>query len=306
MSSYLKSICFGFAPALQKTTSFPSLKVGAVNRSLNSFTGIGGKGANTARMIGQLGGECLLVGFYGGKNGERYLDLLSKESVENKHIHVSGETRLCHTLLQKDGQITELVEEMPLLKKSEVFLMEQEIETLDLSGIVSICGKLPKGCPDDFYAKISLLVKKQGGSAMIDTQGDPLIKALKFNPFIKINKEELFITTNKSDLFVAAEILLEEGANGLLVTDGKYPATLFLDGSIYMFHPPSISIKNSIGSGDAVMAGINFKLSRGCSVYDSVYFGIVCGVSNAMTSTCGHINTEDIKNLINDIEVKRI
>ena len=99
--------------------------------------------------------------------------------------------------------------------------MEQEIETLDLSGIISM-GKLPKGCPDDFYAKISLLVKKQGGSAVIDTQGDPLIKALKFNPFIKINKEELFITTNKSDLFVAAEILLEEGANALLVTDGKY------------------------------------------------------------------------------------
>ena len=73
-----------------------------------------------------------------------------------------------------------------------------------------------------------------------------------------------------------------------------------------MFHPPSISIKNSIGSGDAVMAGINFKLSRGCSVYDSVCFGIVCGVSNAMTSACGTIHTEDIKNLINDIKVKKM
>ena len=54
------------------------------------------------------------------------------------------------------------------------------------------------------------------------------------------------------------------------------------------------------------MAGINFKLTRGCSVYDSVYFGIACGISNAMTSTCGNINLEDIKNLINDIEVKRM
>ena len=70
MSSYLKSICFGFAPAWQKTTSFSSLKVGAVNRSLNSFTGIGGKGANTARMIGQLVESVYLSVFAVGKTGK--------------------------------------------------------------------------------------------------------------------------------------------------------------------------------------------------------------------------------------------
>ena len=65
--------------------------------------------------------ESVYLSVFTVENGERYLDLLSKESVENKHIHVSGETRLCHTLLQKDGQITELVEEMPLLKKVKFF-----------------------------------------------------------------------------------------------------------------------------------------------------------------------------------------
>ena len=140
MASPTKSICFGFAPALQKISRYADVKVGEVNRAWESRWGLGGKGTNTARMIHQLGGNSFLVGFCGGAHGKRYLHLLDEEGIDHHHVSVEGETRICHTLIEEQA-VTELVEEMPAILPEELAKMEQLIKSLDLSGMVALSGK---------------------------------------------------------------------------------------------------------------------------------------------------------------------
>ena len=305
MASPTKSICFGFAPALQKISRYADMKVGEVNRALESRWGLGGKGANTARMIHQLGGGTFLVGFCGGANGERYLHLLDEEGIDHHHLSVAGETRLCHTLIE-DQAVTELVEEMPAILPKELAMMEQQITSLDLSGMVALSGKLPRGIPDNVYARIASVVQHQGGRVIIDTQGEPLLRALDQHPFVKINREELCRTMQASTLLVAAESLLAQGAAGLLVTDGAQPAQLFSDGKQWQVQPPKVDAINPVGSGDAVTAGMMVALEQGASMREAVRLGMACGAANALQLMCGILDIVDVNRLRENVQIMRV
>ena len=305
MASPTKSICFGFAPALQKISRYADMKLGEVNRAWESRWGLGGKGTNTARMIRQLGGNSFLVGFCGGANGSRYLHLLDKEGIDHDHVTVKGETRICHTLIEEQA-VTELIEEMPAILPKELAKMKQLIKSLDLSGMVALSGKVPAGIPDDFYEQIAAVVRRQGGRVILDTQGEPLLRALNQRPFVKINREELCQTMQASTLLGAAESLLMKGASGLLVTDGAQPAQLFNDGKHWQVQPPQLDAINPVGSGDAVTAGMMVALDQGASVREAVRLGMACGVANALQLMCGILDIVDVNRLQEDVLIERV
>jgi 1-phosphofructokinase family hexose kinase len=305
MSSPTKSICFGFSPALQKISRYADMKVGEVNRAVESRWGLGGKGANTARMIHQLGGDSFLVGFCGGANGERYLNLLDDEGIDHFHLSVEGETRICHTLIN-DQFVTELVEEMPAILPIELAMMEQQIKSLDLSGMVALSGKVPMGIPDAFYGQIASVVQRQGGRAILDTQGAPLLCALAQHPFVKINREELCRSMNESSLIDAASSLLDLGAVGLLVTDGAQPAQLFSEGKQWQVQPPKVDAMTPVGSGDAVTAGMMVALDQGASILEGVRLGMACGAANAKQLMCGILDSVDVNRLRENVQIERV
>ena len=305
MASPTKSICFGFAPALQKISRYDDMKLGEVNRAWESRWGLGGKGTNTARMIRQLGGNSFLVGFCGGANGSRYLHLLDKEGIDHDHVTVKGETRICHTLIEEQA-VTELIEEMPAILPKELAKMKQLIKSLDLSGMVALSGKVPAGIPDDFYEQIAAVVRRQGGRVILDTQGEPLLRALDQHPFVKINREELCRTMQASTLLGAAESLLMKGASGLLVTDGAQPAQLFNDGKHWQVQPPKLDAINPVGSGDAVTAGMMVALDQGASVREAVRLGMACGAANALQLMCGILDIVDVNRLQEDVLIERV
>ncbi|MFL2877007.1 MAG: 1-phosphofructokinase family hexose kinase [Pontiellaceae bacterium] len=305
MASPTKSICFGFAPALQKISRYADMKLGEVNRAWESRWGLGGKGTNTARMIRQLGGNSFLVGFCGGANGSRYLHLLDKEGIDHDHVTVEGEMRICHTLIEEQA-VTELIEEMPAILPKELAKMEQLIKSLDLSGMVALSGKVPAGIPDDFYEQIAAVVRRQGGRVILDTQGEPLLRALDQRPFVKINREELCRTMQASTLLGAAESLLMKGASGLLVTDGAQPAQLFNDGKHWQVQPPQLDAINPVGSGDAVTAGMMVALDQGASVREAVRLGMACGAANALQLMCGILDIVDVNRLKEDVLIERV
>ena len=305
MASPTKSICFGFAPALQKISRYADMKVGEVNRAWESRWGLGGKGTNTARMIHQLGGNSFLVGFCGGANGKRYLHLLDEEGIDHQHVSVEGETRICHTLIEEQA-VTELVEEMPAILPEELAKMEQLIKSLDLSGMVALSGKVPAGIPDAFYEQIASVVRRQGGRVILDTQGEPLLRALDQHPFVKINREELCRTMQASSLLDAAESLLAKGASGLLVTDGAQPAQLFNDGKQWQVQSLKVDAINPVGSGDAVTAGMMVAFEQGASMLEAVRLGMACGAANALQVMCGILDIADVNRLSEDVLIEQV
>lgn len=251
-------ICCGFTPCVQRILEFPKIEKGVVNRAVKVTVGIGGKGANTARMVKQQGGHPVLVGFVGGANGRLLEEMLDREDVGYRHVVVDGETRVCQTLVEEGNpETTELVEEMPPLSLDNWRHMMKLFESLDLHGaIVPIAGKLPAGAPADAYAQICKLAHDQGGRVILDAPGEPLLLALEHEPaIVKINDVELLATVGGNDLMVACRELMKFGARSVLITRGGKTAFFVDEQQALEIVPPKIRAINPVGSGDAVTAG---------------------------------------------------
>ena len=308
MSPIKKSIvCFGLTPCIQRILEFPSVEKGRVNRAVKTTVGIGGKGANTARMIKQLGGISLLFGFAGGANGRLLEQMLDAEDINYRHVHVSGETRICQTLVEAGNpETTELVEEMPPVDSGEWDRLLQGVDALNLSGaIAALSGKLPAGAPEDGYAQLCRLVAGQGGRVILDAPGQPLMLALEHKPaLVKINDAELLQTTGMYHVEIAAQSLLDKGAKSVLITSGAKQAYYVDAEQTLNIFPPKIEAVNPVGSGDAVTAGMAFALNRGKSIEEAIIEGMACGAANALNLLSGFIRLEDVERLRNEVVLK--
>ena len=75
--------------------------------------------------------------------------------------------------------------------------------------------------------------------------------------------------------------------------------------NIYEVNIPVIDIKNTVGSGDASIAGFAFGLLNDYSLEECLKLSNGCGMSNALYIETGKIEVEDIKIFIEDIQVKK-
>ena len=302
-------ICYGFSPCIQRILEFQDVEKGAVNRASEVTIGIGGKGANTARLVRLLGGEPMLIGFAGGNNGRLLEQLLNEHDISFRHVQVEGETRVCQTLIEAGNpDPTELVEEMPPISSGEWSRMVELFKSIDLKGtIVTISGKLPTGAPIDAYAQIAGLVAKQGGQVVLDAFGDSLLLALTRRPLIvKINDTELFETMGGDDLSAACRTLLQRGAGSVLITRGSRSALYMEEGRTLEIFPPGITAINPIGSGDAVTAGLAWELARGVPMEEALTTAMACGAANALNVISGMLNPDDIERLRSLVRIEPV
>jgi tagatose 6-phosphate kinase len=293
-------VCCGFTPCVQRIVEFSELKKDVVNRAVKVTITIGGKGANTARMVKQLGGHPVLVGFAGGANGILLEQMLDAEDVGYRHVMVTGETRICQTLVEEGNpETTELVEEMPALTSDNWQHMMKLFQSLELKDtIVPISGRLPDGAPPNAYAQICKLVHEEGGRVILDVPGEPLLLALVHKPaLVKINDVELLATVGGVDLIMGCRELIRRGAQAVLITRGSKSA-FFVDASqILEIFPPKIEAVNPVGSGDAVTAGLAVALTDALDISDAVAMGMACGAANALNLISGLVRPEDAERL---------
>ncbi len=302
-------ICCGFTPCVQRIIEFEKVEKGAVNRARKVTIGIGGKGANVARMVTQLGGSAELIEFAGGPNGRLLESLLEHEGVGFRHVQVEGETRICQTLLEEGNpDATELVEEMPPVSGEDWKSMLELFDSLELDGsIIAVSGKLPAGAPADGYASICGLAHGRNAKVIIDTQGEPLALALKHSPFlVKINESELREATGCAEIFEGCEKLMTLGAASVFITRGSR-SSFYVDRSRRLeISSVKIAAVNPIGSGDAVTTGIAAALNNGRPIEEALKNGMACGAANALNLLSGCLKPHDVERLKKEVEIKEL
>ena len=300
-------LCCGFTPCIQRMLHFERFEKRAVNRAKRVETGVGGKGANTARVLRQLGADPLLAGFAGGANGDRLERMLADEGVRFRHVRTRGETRICQTLLERgDPETTELVEEMPPLAPQEWEEMIALLESWTLDGVVIAAGKLPAGAPEEAYAWIAQKTARDGGRLLLDAPGLPLLNALKHAPaLVKMNDSELFATLGREcDISEGCAELLERGAQAVLITRGGRSAFFVQPGQKLEIFPPRIQAVNPVGSGDAVSAGIAFEWLKRAGFAEALRTGMACGASNALHVHCGVVHPDEVAALREEVRIE--
>jgi len=171
--------------------------------------------------------------------------------------------------------------------------------------LVVLTGTVPPGCGSGFYARLVDECRRHGIRVLIDAQEAQLRNALRRRPFlVRINRHELAAAThadceNRASVLRALNKLMRNGPQWAVVSDGAKSVYVSenLNRRPRVLTPPHVKARNSIGSGDAMMAGIAVGLWRGFSVPDAVQFGIACGAANAMTAEPGFVRVADVRRL---------
>jgi tagatose 6-phosphate kinase len=205
-------------------------------------------------------------------------------------VPVKAETRICQTILA--GSATELVEEAGPLQREEVGRVQRAFaDELRRAALVVLTGTVPRGCGDTFYARLINAAHRRGVRVLVDAQGQLLVNALKARPFlVRVNRAELTAVKRR------------RGAEWLVVSNGAAGIEVVGDRGCWSSKPPRIVAVNPVGSGDAMLAGIAYALSRGEPVMQAIRLGVACGAANALTATPGTVRRADVQKLLRQMK----
>jgi tagatose 6-phosphate kinase len=308
-------LCVGGTPAMQRTLLFDRLDVGEVNRAREVRVTASGKVTNAARAVTVLGGQALLLTFLGGDSGRFVARELEAAGVPHEPVWMDTPTRVCATLVEESGRVTELVEEGGAVPGEKAADLERlALEKLREAGALCLIGSLPPGVPEDLYAVLAKAARDVGMPALVDAQKGLLHAALEARPFlVKPNLEETANTLDlplsddgEADARKAASALREAGAEWALVSTGRAGSVLAGPDGEWRVEPPRVEAVNPIGSGDVMAAGLLQALTRGASVPDAAVYGTACAAANVLTPTSGEIYPDDIEELLPRVRLTRL
>lgn len=273
----------------------------------------GGKGLNVSRVVDICGEKVLATGFVGGNIGNLVEELLEKDNIDNKFVHVKSETRNCINILDENNISTEFLESGEMIYDNEVEKFISEFDKIiDLSDVITISGSIPKGVPIDIYSTLIKMIKEKDKKVILDTSNQPLKEGIKALPtMIKPNSEEIEMLlglsiSNKTELLESAVNLHKKGIELVVVSLGKDGALLVCDEGIYHGKPPKLEVVNTVGCGDSMVAAFAVGLSRGYSYKECLKYAISISAANAMSLSTGSFEKEMAEEIYDNVEIKVI
>ncbi len=319
-------VVLGLNPTLQKTLILANSAVqGGVNRLQDSLLSIGGKGANTARMIAQLGGSVSHITLSGGASGKVFEQLLGTEPFASTVIPTASDVRFCYThVLDNPFSATEFVEPGGAITPQEVkdttlaidkalYAAKAHMGTPSDNCVNSkalatptwlvIAGSAAPGFGETYYADIAKKASNAGVGVVVDIHGPTLLQVLPFTQVVKINMYEFALScmqemphnqiiTNDwyTRIEAKASALAHRYDTSFVLTNGS-GHTLVVDtcNSLRITPTPVKQPKNPIGCGDAVTAGVVHTLAQGGTLFDGATLGMECARKNVLLRKTGTI-----------------
>ncbi|HYO98986.1 MAG TPA: 1-phosphofructokinase family hexose kinase [Pyrinomonadaceae bacterium] len=292
--------------AVDHIVELDELRAGQVQRSRSERRQAGGKGVNVARVLRRLGEPSLLAGFTGGSAGAFIEAGLRAENIEAICTRVEQESRTC-LILNDHSRREQTVVNAPgaAINDAEFAVFEASYKrSLADAELVVITGSLPPDLPFDTYARLTREAREQNVRVLLDCAGAPLSAALEARPFlVKINATEAAElldapVTDFQSAARAARRLRESGAEACaMITLGAEGAVFDVEHARYRFAAPTVRAKNSVGSGDAALAGLAAALRRNLTAEEAGALAVACGAANALHGA-GACSAQEIAELL--------
>ncbi len=298
-----KIVAVGLSPTIQKTMTFSSLVIDAVNRSTGYRLDASGKAVNAARVLDQLEPGCSVsLCPLGTGNAELFLSLAARDGLEIARVDAPGLVRYCYTLVEPaQARATELVVDEPAMR-ADWDAIAGEVESLAarlLEGASALifAGSRPSFWPEDLPARIIALARARGIPAMADFRGRELARTLAGSgvDIIKINEAEFLETFGyggpvpEEELAALVASRSAETATTIVVTRGSSSSLAASGGVSYRCPVEAIVPLNPIGSGDAFSAGFLHEWLRSRDVTLALKAGTDCARKNALSLRPGSI-----------------
>jgi 1-phosphofructokinase len=249
-------------PSIDRTLMVERVERGRVIRAGAAQVDAGGKGVNVSRVLVRNEYHSLAVLPSGGAEGVQLEALLAAENVSLLPVHVCGAVRANVSLVEPDGTVTKVNEPGPTLTEAEQeALLDTTLAASRPGGWVALCGSLPPGVEQDFYARLIVRLRQQRAKVALDTSDISLELGLPAGPnLVKPNRDELSAVTGRplhtlGDVVEAAKLVQDKGAEVVLVSLGADGAVLVDQSGAMHGEAPVAAPRSAVGAGDALLAG---------------------------------------------------
>lgn len=295
-------------PSIDYIVRLNQMNVGMVNRIQEDFKLPGGKGINVSRILNRLHVESVALGYLGGFTGQYIEECLKEEGVQTNFTTIKEDTRI--NIKVKSNEETEMNGQGPHISLQEQQHFLEKLSSLTSEDVVILSGSKPRDLLANYYQELIHLLKQKDVSFIIDTTGAELVAALQHKPLlVKPNHHELaeiynFTASNFLDLLPYGKKLLDAGARFAIVSMADKGA-LFFDGhSIYHGQSPSGVVKNSVGSGDSMIAGFIGTYLSSKNPLKAFLMSLACGSATAFSDDLA--TREEIEALLPHIQITKI
>lgn len=263
-------------PAVDYTLQIDELPASeAVVRTDASRLESGGKGINVSTYLDALGTETVATGLIGGVHGRYVKEDLDSAGIRNDFIEIDEPTRLNTTILTDSAEY-KINQEGPIVDAAILNAVIGVIERHDPQ-VVLIAGSLPSGIDPPALDRIA---RAGSWTTAIDVDGHTLEAVTANYDLCKPNREELAAATGRTtetlaDCFVAAQQLRESGTFETVVVSLGQEGAIMVTPERCM-HAPALNadVVDTVGAGDALLAGILTELVEGRTEQDALRTGI--------------------------------
>jgi 1-phosphofructokinase family hexose kinase len=307
--------------AIDKTLSVPNFRLGRRHRTVEQTTMPGGKGVNVARVLKTLGAPVIATGLAGGPTGTRIVEQLTQLSVLSDFVRIREESRTNTAVIDPTtGEQTEINERGPKVSEQEIELFVDKL--LYLAKGATLCvfaGSLPREVDIDVYASLIRELRRLGVATVVDTDGDPLRRAVRAEPDVispnVLEAEELVghEFNDDEDRIIAVREMVGLGAREAIMTmpDGCFAqmAPEEPNGAPCLYRvrvaPGSVEPRASVGSGDAFLAGFVASRYAGRPPAECLAFAVACGAESTQHLGAGLVDPDRVGRLRGEVEVER-
>ena len=299
-------------PAIDRTIHVDRLAFEDRAYILSSKDTPGGRGINSASVIHAFGGETVAILPAGGTSGVRFEEFLKDCGFPVVVVRIRNKVRTNLTLMDRHGLMIKLNEPGPTLDKSEVAKLDKAVRArLDGVSWLMLCGSVPPGVPDDFYASLISFAHKKKVKTLLDTDGEALRLGLEAKPtVVKPNQAEAERLLNtalltRTQYLGAAEQISRLGAESVILSLGSRGVVGAFGGEITEVTPPHIDVVSPIGAGDALAAAFLWSMQNTNDYRDALRWGVAAGSASAALPGMRFASLEDARRLYAEVEVRR-
>lgn len=301
-------------PAIDKIYLVDHYQLGQVHRPSQMIASPGGKGLNVARVAKLMGESVGATGPLGGGNGTFIKKGIEDLGISALFCDIEGETRICINVTDvASQQCTEVLESGPVLRASEVSKqLSLFADLMQRTDVVTISGSMAQGLPDDFYASLIEIAKANGIKTLLDSSGDAFVQGVKAKPYaIKPNEDEIKKVyegpvKTLEDKIGAIRYFKDEGIELPIISMGKEGALAGLSDGIYQVTLPPVKVVNTVGSGDAFIAGLAIGLQRGLDEQAMLRMATACGTANTQYPQTGFVEQKVVEGYAQQVRVEKV
>jgi len=300
-------------PLIDKTLFVEELRKGVISRMDRKEVVAGGKGVNVARVLKNFGLPVKAFVMLGGHTGELLADLIRAEGIPLIPFRVKSPTRFSIRIHETSrGLNTTLIEEGEPITRDEVRRMkEKAVAAIRRAKIVVLSGSVPGANLATFYRDLIREAHAANALAILDTYGDAFVRGIEAVPFmVKPNRAEYESSTGKplrtdADYCAAFKFFHEKGIDLVVITLGRKGLRASFRGETFVVRPPKIKEIMPVGSGDCLIAGIVYGLTRNLPMEECLRWGAAAGCANAAVWPIADLSKTDVQRYLPLISVRR-